>query len=204
MRRYGSHADRSAQLEKMKIVTGKYQIELSEESNYNKGSTDNKFQFENHYLDEEEYIFSTQIGIKVYKKENLISSAVICASGGASALHKKSQIADNDRIVICCSSQIFNLSIPGLILNWNIKADEATCFGIFQLNQGFIIHGEIGISRISNDGKIIWQRSGADIFTTIDNKEDDFKLTDKYIFATDWGNRKYQFDFDGNEIKNKN
>lgn len=188
----------------MKIDTGKYQIQLSQESNYKKDSTANKFEFENHYFDEEDYEFSTQIGVKVYEKENLISSAIICASGGASGIHEKSQIADEDRITICCSDQVFSLSIPNLNLNWNTKADEATCFEIFELNRDFIIHGELEISRISHDGKIIWQRGGADIFTTLDSKEDDFRLTDKYIFATDWENRKYQFDFDGNEIENTN
>lgn len=188
----------------MKIETGKYQVELSKESTYKKDSTDNKFQFEHHYFEEEEYQFSTQIGIKVYEKENLISSAIICASGGASGIHKNSQIVNMDKIVICCSDQIFSLSIPNLKLNWNTKAGSATCFEIFKLEEDFIIHGELEISRLSKDGKIIWQKSGADIFTTLESKKDDFKLTDKYIFATDWGNRKYQFDFDGNEIENKN
>ena len=105
---------------------------------------------------------------------------------------------------ICCSSQIFNLSIPNLNLNWQTKADGATCFEIFELNQDFIIHGELEISRISKEGRIIWQRCGADIFTTIEGKEENFKLTDKFIFATDWGNRNYQFDFEGNGIENKN
>ena len=185
----------------MKIETGKYQIELSEESNYKKDSTGNKFKFENLYFNEEEYEFGTQIGIKVYEKDNLISSAIICANGGASGIHENSQIVNKDKIVICCSDQIFNLSIPNLKLNWNTKADSATCFEIFQINNDFIIHGELEISRLSKDGKIIWQKSGADIFTKLESKKDDFKLTDKYIFATDWGNRKYQFDFDGNEIE---
>jgi len=185
----------------MKIDIGKYQIEFSNEFNYKKGSSENEFEFENYYSDEEEYQFSTQIGIKLYEEENLISSAIICSSGGASGIHQTSQIINEDKIVICCSNQIFNLSIPNLNLRWNTKADEATCFEIFQINKDFIIHGELEISRLSKEGEIIWQRSGADIFTTLESKRDDFKLTDNYIFVTDWENRKYQFDFDGNEIK---
>lgn len=42
---------------------------------------------------------------------------------------------------------------------------------------------------------------GVDIFIILEGKEDDFKLIDKYIFVIDWENRKYQFDFNGNEIK---
>ena len=63
-----------------------------------------------------------------------------------------------------------------------------------------MVHGELEISRLSNDGQIVWQQSGADIFTTTNGHEDDFLLTDKCIIATDWNNKKYQFDFDGNSI----
>ena len=192
---------RSAQLEIMNIHIGEHKIELSNESNYKKDSIDNTFDFDCHYFDGQEYEFSTQIGIKVFKNDNLIKSAIISACGGVSRIHGKSQVVNEERIVICCSNQIFSLSIPSLNLNWQTKADEATCISIFELNRDFIIHGELEISRISNGGKIIWQRMGADIFTTLEGKEDDFKLTDKYIFVTDWENRKYQFDFNGNEVK---
>ena len=49
-------------------------------------------------------------------------------------------------------------------------------------------------------GKIIWQKSGADIFTT-EKGIDDFEITESYIRATDWENRVYKFDFNGKEIE---
>lgn len=184
----------------MKIHTNQYLIQLSEESNYSKDSADNNFTFHNHYFNHEEYECNTQIGIKIYEKEHLLTSAIICSHGGGAGIHETSQIIDNEKIVICCANQVFNLSIPNLQLNWKVQADDTTCFEIFKLNQDFIIHSELTISRISSQGEIVWQKSGADIFTTIDGKEDNFKVTDNYIFATDWENNKYQFDFNGNAI----
>jgi len=55
------------------------------------------------------------------------------------------------------------------------------------------------ITKLDKAGKIIWQNSGADIFTTLDGK-DTFTITDKYILVTDWENRKYKFDFDGKSV----
>ncbi|MBK6834669.1 MAG: hypothetical protein IPG89_10490 [Bacteroidetes bacterium] len=86
-----------------------------------------------------------------------------------------------------------------LRLQWQTKADTATCFGIFKLQDSYIVHGELEITRLDKHGKIVWQNSGADIFTTLDS-ENTFQITDKYILATDWENRKYKFDFDGNNI----
>ena len=46
----------------------------------------------------------------------------------------------------------------------------------------------------------MWQRFGEDIFTTVDGKQDDFTITDQCIIATDWNNKKYKFDFNGNAV----
>jgi hypothetical protein len=62
------------------------------------------------------------------------------------------------------------------------------------------VHGELDITRLGHDGQIIWQQSEADIFVCLDPKEDAFMLTDQYILATDFENRKYKFDYDGNII----
>lgn len=82
---------------------------------------------------------------------------------------------------------------------WKTKADQATCFEIFKHKDDYIVHGELEISRLDKNGNIVWQQGGRDIFTTLDGK-DDFAITDEYILATDWANRKYKFDFDGKII----
>ena len=183
----------------MKIEVNKYRIELSEETNYKKNSIDNLFKFENHYFDENEC--TTKVGIKVFEEGSLLSSAIIGANGGAIGIYENTQIVSEKRIVICCSDTVFNLLIPSLDLFWMTKADRATCFEIFELEEDFIVHGEVEISRISKTGEIVWQRSGRDVFTTIERKNNDFKMTDKYILAADWENRKYKFDFEGNEVE---
>ena len=41
-----------------------------------------------------------------------------------------------------------------------------TCFGIHFLDEDYVIHGELEITRLDKDGKIVWQYIGRDIWTT--------------------------------------
>ena len=141
-------------------------------------------------------------GIKVFKDDHLFKSAIIGSIGGGTTNHAKATIFEDERFLICCSDSVFCLSIPDLTLLWRTQADEASCFEIFKFKDNYIIHGELEITRLDKNGEILWQHSGADIFTTIAGK-DDFELTDKYIIAKDFENRIYKFDYNGTDFTDK-
>ncbi len=178
-------------------MTDKYRIDIFADQTITKGTEDNVNQYDFAYFDKSEYVFPSVFGIKIYQGDLLLKSAVIGSMGGGTVIHDSSTIIEKDRLLICCSDTIFCLSIPDLTLMWRTKADQATCFEIYKYQDSYIIHGELEISRLDKDGKILWQQSGADIFTTLDG-QDSFIITDNYILATDWENRKYKFDFNGN------
>ncbi|PCJ64855.1 MAG: hypothetical protein COA58_11305 [Bacteroidetes bacterium] len=176
--------------------SGTYTIELIRDENYSENSTDNFISYDKIHFMESEYIFPTKIGLKSSENGKLISSAIIGSIGGGTGIHLNSQIIEKDRIIVCCSDSVFCLSIPNLDLIWKTQADPASCFEIFKFNESYIIHGEMEISRLNLNGEVMWQKSGADIFTT-EKGTDDFEITESYIKATDWGNRTYKFDFNG-------
>jgi hypothetical protein len=176
--------------------TEKFQIEIKNDLNYTLESNDNINHYDHVYTDKSEYRFNSILGINVYENNKIVRSAVIGANSGGTCLHETSIIIEADRILACCSDFIFCLSLPELSLLWKTKADDATCFEIYILQDSYIIHGELQISRLDYNGKILWQQSGADIFTTI-HGENSFLITDKYILATDFENRKYKIDFNG-------
>lgn len=184
----------------MKLEIGRYRIELIDESNYSSNSTDNLFQYQQQYANEREFHPSSQIGIKLYDGESMLSNAIIQSTGGGSGIHQTSQIITNERIIICCSESVFSLLIPNLTLEWITKADDATCFQIFRYKEDLIIHGELNITRLTSNGEILWQKSGADIFTT-EKGTDDFKTRNQTIEVRDWSNKLYKFDLNG---KNSN
>jgi len=184
----------------MTFEIGKYEVEIINESDYNPDSKDNLFEYEKKYLTESDYNLPTKFGIKTFEDGIELNRAIIGAEGGASGLHKTSQIIEHNRILICCSDSIFCLDLPTLNLIWKTKVDEATAFEIYKVDNGFIIHGELEITRIDNNGKIIWKNGGADIFVT-PNGKDDFEIKDNFIKATDWENRIYKWNLNGVEIE---
>jgi len=183
----------------IRTSSGDFEVELFKED-YSHHSVDNINHYDFFYSSENAG-YTTQIGIRTFKDDALLKSALISAGGGGTGIHKTSFICEEDRIVLCCSDSVFCLSIPQLNLLWSTKADFATCFQIFSLGTDYIVHGELEITRLGKDGNIIWQRGGADIFTTINFNEDNFSVGNGFILVTDWGNRKYIFDFDGNLIE---
>lgn len=180
-------------------TTEKYKISIYSDTTFSEGSADNIHKYDFVYLHESEYHPTTVFGIKIFNENRLIKSAVIGSAGGSTGIHETSTIIELDRIIICCSDTVFCLSIPELSLLWQTKADQATCFEIFKCKDDYIIHGELEISRLDKNGKIVWQQAGKDVFTTLDSY-DTFVITDEYILATDWENRKYKFDFNGQII----
>lgn len=181
----------------------KHTIELTVDPTYAPNSSDNVNNYDHVHFKPSEFRLSTMIGLKVFEDDVLVNSAIIGSDGGATGIHEHSQIIEKDRIVVCCSDTVFCLSIPELKLIWRTQVDQATCFGVFKYNDTYIVHGELEISRIGRNGEVLWQQSGADIFVT-QSSTNGFEITKEYIKATDWENRVYKFDFDGNVIKEEN
>lgn len=183
----------------MTFEFGRYNLKITDKTIYQSNSSELFLDYENNYLTESEYLLATIFELKIFEKETEISSAIIGAEGGASSLSENSQIIENDRILICCSDCVFCLGLPTLSLNWKIKPDEITSFRIFKIDGGYIIHGELQITRINNDGEIIWKQGGADIFVKPDGI-DELEINKDYIKAVDWENRVYKWDLNGKEI----
>lgn len=178
-----------------------YKIEIINEEDYIVDSADNRFSYDLIYQhpEDETYRPASKHGIKVYK-DGLYKSAIILATGGCTGVNSHSAIVDDENLLICCCNKVFSLRLPGLELNRITQAGMATCFGIYQYKDSYIIHGEICISRISRDGKIEWTQGARDIFVSIDNAGDTFKMHDEYIELMDWQGFRYKLFYDGSII----
>ena len=172
-------------------------IEVFDDSTYSYGSTDNKFNYLKHYFGDggQEYPVSKH-GIKIFDNDKEINSCIIIGSAGATGIHKNSVLIDNDKLILCCCDTLFCLTLPELNLLWQTKVDTATCFQVFKLDNDYLVHGELEISRVDNEGKIKWQFGGADIFVTIEG-QDEFEFNSDHIMLTDFCKTKYKIDFDG-------
>ncbi|MGN6639124.1 MAG: hypothetical protein ACTHJ8_09455 [Mucilaginibacter sp.] len=174
-----------------KVLSGNYVIEII--------SNPGEQPYDHLYADGDYY--SQPILLRTYQSEHILKTVLINSDGGGTFVSGTSFIVQENKITICGSDSIFSLSIPELKLLWRTKADTVTCFEIFPYKHDYIVHGELEISRLDSNGKILWQQSGADIFISLNSSGDDFLVTDDYILATDWNGKKYKWDFDGNSIK---
>jgi outer membrane protein assembly factor BamB len=179
-------------------------IEIFEDKTYEYNSNNNLNKYSFEYLSEiiendgfDNY--SSKFGIVVKENYKIINSAIILASGGyAGPPGEGRYVIEDNFLIICCGDTLFSISLSELKLNWKVKIDDVTAFDINKMNNDYIIRGELAISRINKDGKIIWQKYGSDIFVRIDDKFY-FEIIDNNIFTISWDGRKYKFNYDDGE-----
>ena len=175
-------------------------IKFYDETDYNFDSTDNSNRYDKIFLNADKDVLTSLLGIKLFEDSILISSCLIGSDGGGTIINGNTTLISYGGVVVCCSNTVFKLTIPDLNLEWKSKADSATCIGIHYLDQDYVVHGEMEITRLDKNGEIVWQQSGRDIWTTPEGI-DDFAIYDNCILVTGWDYYRYSFDFDGNLLE---
>lgn len=178
------------------LVLEKQVIKFFDEADYKLDSMDNIKTYKKTFISGDKSALTTQIGIEVFEDDDLKSSCIIGSEGGGTGITGNTTLISYGGLVICCSNTVFKLTIPELNLEWKTISDSATCYGIHYLDKDYVVHGELEITRLNKDGKIVWQKGGRDIWTTAEGI-DDFAVHDEFILATDWDYNRYKFDFNG-------
>lgn len=178
-----------------------FTIKIFKDETYVPGSHDNANTYAQEFLvSNGEYYAPAKHGIRVFKKQEEISSCILVGEGSATGIHTNSAVLHNSRLAICCCDSIFCLGLPALNLIWRVQADWATCFQIFMIEDDYLVHGECDITRLTQAGEVKWKFSGADIFVSIEG-ERAFELLEDQIVLRDFTNAKYVIDFDGNLLE---
>ncbi len=176
-------------------------VSIFNDTDYNPNSVDNSKKYNHFYTDRDysDYRYLTKHGIEIYRNDELLNSAIVISSGGATGIHETSGLIDTDNFLICCADSVFCLTLPDLKIAWRTKADAATCFEIFKHLDHYIIHGELEINSLDRNGNIIWGFSGTEIFTTPTGKNT-FRIIDDVIYATNWDNVTFQLNADTGQL----
>lgn len=177
-------------------------ISLFEESDHRADAADNSNQYTKAYFNGDESEAISKTGIRVEKDGQTVASCIIGSVGGTTGIHPNSSLISYGGLVVCCANSVFKLSLPDLQLEWKTEVDTATCFELFYLDEDYLVHGEMEITRLNKNGQILWSQSGGDIFTTAEG-DGGFVIYDDYILATDWEYNQYKFDYDGNLLEVK-
>lgn len=185
------------------LVYNEYTIEIFSDELHSLKSTDNihnyNFKYGDFtYINDDNFIYTPKYGVIIKDNMGYEKSAILFpGSGTGGSPHKKSALIDNNNLIILVGDWIFSLSIPELKLNWKTKCGDCiTCFELFRISDGYIIHGECSILRVQKDGRIAWEFSVRDIFTTAEGI-DIFKIIDDIIIVKGWQNYTYIIDLNG-------
>jgi hypothetical protein len=161
------------------------------EPTYSFGSTDNVWTYTGEVLLTEGRPTSIH-GVTLNDQRVMI----VGAGGGCSSVHDHSSLVLDDRLYVAVGNCVVCLCLsPPHALVWSVQVDTATCFGLYweASRAALIVHGELEISRLSRGGDLLWQASGADIFT------EGFRLQPNHIEAVDFNRTVYRFDYSTGE-----
>ncbi|HEX6717143.1 MAG TPA: hypothetical protein VF088_08520 [Pyrinomonadaceae bacterium] len=110
---------------------------------------------------------------------------------GCTAVHQHSALYLNGQVFLAIGNKVVCFCPKPFELRWQLQVDTATCFGVhYQVEQDALIsHGELEIARFSENGRLLWSASGADIFS------EGFSLLPRCIEAIDFNRKTYHFDY---------
>ena len=178
--------------QKMKVKYNNLTIEITNEPDLDLSNISQKFnkQYPSELGQKLEYQPSSMHGIRISENGTEKCSAILLESGGATGITENSFVIKNESIYICCSDMVYCLKLSDLSVNWRNQCDPGTCFQIYEFEDDFIIHGEMQISRIDEQGKTKWNFGARDIFVSPDGKNE-LKIIENRIEVIDWQGYKY-------------
>ncbi len=108
---------------------------------------------------------------------------------------------DGNNLVLCFGFNFTSLSLTKLVLNWNLKPDIGGVFEFYELDNDYLLRGEVEIHRISKNGQTKWSYGGRDIWVNIEGKPE-VQIEENAIRLLDFNSDEYVIDFNGKTIKN--
>lgn len=187
----------------VKLNYKNYQIEVINDINYTINSADNLKVYDKVFFQgksiEDKFYPTSKCGIIIKESGSKIASAIICESGGTTAITEKSFLIEDDKIWICVTNKVYCLEIPSLDLIWRKEIDFITNFSIHKVEEDFIIHGELDIKRITKSGETIWSFGGRNIWVNPESKTE-FNIENNQIHLFDFESNEYILDFNGETI----
>jgi len=163
-------------------------VKVVDEAGYRFGSADNIRRYDHEIDLTDGHSPSSVHGLVIDGKP----SFVIADSAGASGIHEHSLHVAHSAAFVAVGAHVISINLDTKEINWVLQTDIATCFGVHwnDAQQALISHGEIFISRLSPDGKMIWQTAGADIIS------EGCELRDDQVVATDFNGKLHYIDYD--------
>jgi len=184
----------------MNRVFGNYEVTLRDEPAYPRNSADNPRAYIHEYRRSDEYQHVSAHGVGVRENGETLASAILLGVGGATGVNENSIAFDGESLYMASGDALYSLSLPSLELNWCVKVDFATCFGVFWLQDKncLLTWGELEIGCYTPAGEKNWSTSGPDIFT------ERLELQENIATLTDFNGDVHNINLSNGEISSAN
>lgn len=136
-------------------------------------------------------------GVEVRVHGETAATAVLLCDAGCPGMTEGRALLRDETLFVCMRDHVAALALPALEVRWTTDVDDACVFDIGEIPgaDALLVHGELNVTRLGPDGRIHWQRGGADIFTGGCWIEGDA------VVAVDWLGAEYRWRLeDGAEI----
>lgn len=149
------------------------------------------------------------LAIKATNNRGETKSCLITGIDGGSYLHvsdekDKSQSVKllSDELILSSGFTFFSFNIEKQEIKWKLRPDMAEVFEFYDLQDDYLLRGELEIHRIDRNGNIKWSYGGSDIWVNIDGKKEVSIENDK-IILTDFDSNVYEIDFYGKKLADR-
>lgn len=107
---------------------------------------------------------------------------------------------DSDNLILSLGLNFVSIDLNELKLNWKIEPDMAEVFEFYDLENDYLLRGEVGIHRIEKSGQVKWTFSATDIWVNMEGRPE-VEIGENSLKLLDFNSDEYEIDFDGKEIK---
>lgn len=109
---------------------------------------------------------STIIRLGAWSSAQAHQQLIIMVYGAPSLVNEHSAVCSHGFPVFVAGSYAARISPSLKTVFWKQKCDVGSCFGIYRVEteNTLIVHGELAITKLSSEGKILWQAEGRDTF----------------------------------------
>lgn len=194
--------------QKLLLKNGKWEVELYYESWHTNKKTISDISCQNTIKFSEGFTYSNTLKIDTIS-QNIKTECLIKGIDGGSYLHIATEkdpsctakIIEN-LLFISMGFNFFAFDLEEQNIRWNIRSEINDYFEFYDLEEDFLIRGELEIERISKSGVKIWTYGGRDVWVNIE-KGNEVKIKENEIELTDFEGSKYYIDFNGKTLRTK-
>lgn len=136
--------------------------------------------------------------VKDAQSKELLASTILCENGGRTTISHDLCSITGEHLVVLIGDKRYSLKLPNLAINWFEQGLLGAYFSIHHFKDDFLLFGEVGLSRMDANGRVIWKfKGGSGVFTP---GKDRLKIMGDTIELIDGNDVRYLINEDGEAI----